>query len=93
VIQNLVTQENPTKESLETKVSSFLSRLHQDSLQLQLSHAMPQAEPFPGASMHLSLSSSGFDQDMTRQSVNTTLTEGRFLRGLETSIEVLQEEL
>ena len=71
VIQKLATQEKSTKESLETKVSSFLARLHQDSL-------------------HLSLN---MDQDVTRETINTTLTEGRFLRGLETSIEVLQAEL
>jgi len=83
-------QDVPEKQSLETKVSSFLSRLRQDSLHLQ---NIPQAEPFPGPSMHLSLSSSDMEQDDTRQSINTTLTEGRFLRGLETSIEVLQAEL
>ena len=86
-------QDVPTKQSLETKVSSFLSRLHQDSLHLQISQPIPQAEPFPGPSMHLSLSSSDMEQDNTGQSINTTLTEGRFLRGLETSIEVLQAEL
>ena len=83
-------QDVPDKQSLETKVSSFLSRLRQDSLHLQ---NIPQAEPFPGPSMHLSLSSSNMEQDDTSQSINTTLTEGRFLRGLETSIEVLQAEL
>jgi len=79
----------PEKQSLEIKVSSFLSRLRQDSLHLQ---NIPQAEPFPGPSMHLSLSSSDMDQDNTRQSIDTTITEGRFLRGLETPIEVLQAE-
>jgi len=79
----------PAKQSLESKVSSFLTRLHQDSLQLQLSQILPQPQPYPGVSTHLSLSSS----DTARHSSNSSLTEGRFLRGLESSIGVFQAEL
>ena len=38
--------EDTMKQSLEDKVSDFLSRLHQDSVNLSLE--IPQPRPFPG---------------------------------------------
>ena len=70
--------------SLETKVTGFLARLHQDSVNLSLE--VPQVKSFQGPSMHLSLSGSELEG-----SVDTTLSEGKFLRGLEDSIEVTQQ--
>jgi len=82
-------QSRPTasKGSLENKVADFLHRLHQDSINLSLD--LPCAREFAGPSMHLSIS--GSDLGEGELSTNTTLTEGKFLRGLETSIEVLNQ--
>jgi len=81
-------QSGPTsKGSLENKVADFLQRLHQDSINLSLD--LPCAREFAGPSMHLSIS--GSDLGEGELTTNTTLTEGKFLRGLETSIEVLNQ--
>jgi len=81
-------QSVPTsKGSLENKVADFLHRLHQDSINLSLD--LPCAREFAGPSMHLSIS--GSDLGEGELTTNTTLTEGKFLRGLETSIEVLNQ--
>lgn len=78
-----------TKQSLEDKVSDFLSRIHKDSADISIE--IPKPRPFEGGSLHLSLSNSDIDDNYSRvlESNDTTLTEGKFLRGLETSIEVL----
>merc|ERR1712203_1152353 len=76
-----------SKGSLENKVANFLHRLQQDSINLSLD--LPQAREFAGPSMHLSLS--GSDLGEGELTTNTTLTEGKFLRGLETSIEGLNQ--
>jgi len=76
-----------SKGSLENKVADFLHRLHQDSINLSLD--LPCAREFAGPSMHLSIS--GSDLGEGELTTNTTLTEGKFLRGLETSIEVLNQ--
>ena len=78
-----------TKQSLEDKVSDFLSRIHKDSADISIE--IPKPRPFEGGSLHLSLSNSDIDDNYSRvlESNDTTLTEGKFLKGLETSIEVL----
>ena len=77
------------KQSLEDKVSDFLSRIHKDSADISIE--IPKPRPFEGGSLHLSLSNSDIDDNYSRvlESNDTTLTEGKFLKGLETSIEVL----
>ena len=45
---------------------------------------IPQPRPFEGSSLHLSLSSSDSDQ----QTLMSTLSEGKFLKGLEQSIDL-----
>jgi len=74
------------KQSLEIKVQDFLDRLHQESL----NYSLPQARSFQGASFHLSLS--GGEENLDNISRDTTLTEGKFRRGLETSIEIIPQE-
>lgn len=81
--------ENLVTESLQSKLNSFLANLQKDSQQL-IGLSVPKPIPFEGPSMHLSLSSSNLGPDITG---DTTLTEGKFLRGLETSIEVLPAEV
>lgn len=83
------TEKTEIERSLENKVQAFLNKLHQDSLNLSIPEP-PKARSFQGPSMQLSLSGNGSELDDTR---DTTLTEGKFLRGLETSIEVLPAEL
>jgi len=73
------------KPNLESKVEDFLARLRQDSL----NYSMPQAKSFQGASFHLSLSGDDLLQDLSR---DTTLTEGKFRRGLDSSIDVLSQD-
>jgi len=73
------------KPNLETKVQDFLERLRQDSL----NYSMPEAQSFQGASFHLSLSG---DEALQNFSQDTTLTEGRFRQGLESSIDVLSQD-
>ena len=77
------------KQSLEDKVSDFLSRINKDSVDISID--IPKPRPFEGGSLHLSLSNSDIDDTYSRvlESNDTTLTEGKFLKGLETSIEVL----
>ena len=77
------------KQSLEDKVSDFLSRINKDSADISID--IPKPRPFEGGSLHLSLSNSDIDDTYSRvlESNDTTLTEGKFLKGLETSIEVL----
>jgi len=81
------------KKTLDDKVSDFLARLHQDSVNLSLD--IPKPRPYEGGSLHLSLSNSDIDGEYSRaaDTNDTTLTEGKFLRGLETSIEVLGTNL
>ena len=81
------------RQSLEDKVSDFLSRIHKDSANISIE--IPKPRPFEGGSLHLSLSNSDLDDNYSRvlESTDTTLTEGKFLRGLETSIEVLGTNL
>jgi len=73
------------KPSLENKVQAFLDRLHQESL----NYSLPQAKSFQGPSFHLCLSG---EEDRETMSRETTLTERRFRRGLETSIEIIPQE-
>jgi len=72
------------KPNLESKVEDFLARLRQDSF----NYSIPQAQSYQGASFHLSLSGDDL-QDLSR---DTTLTEGKFRRGLDSSIDVLSQE-
>jgi len=74
-----------SKGTLENKVQDFLDRLHQESL----NYSLPQANSFQGPSFHLSMSG---EEEGLNISSGTTLTEGRFRKGLETSIEVLPQE-
>jgi len=85
-----VSRSSSIKLSLEDKVSDFLARLQNDSQSLDID--IPKPRPFAGGSFHLSLSNSDIDASSSRveDTYDTTLTEGKFLRGLETSIEVLQ---
>jgi len=48
---------------------------------------IPQPRPFEGSNLHLSLSSSDSDQP----TLMSTLSEGKFLKGLEQSIDLLSE--
>jgi len=78
--------------SLDDKVQSFLARLHQDSLNLSLDlpPTVGVLAPLQGPSLHLSLSTSDLGNTTL---ANTTLSEGKFIKGLETSIEVLAAEV
>ena len=82
-----VTDQADTKLSLEDKVSDFLERIHKESADISIE--IPKPRPFEGGSLHLSLSNSDIDENLSRilESNDTTLTEGKFLKGLETSIE------
>jgi len=73
--------------SLDNKVSCFLSKLYEASNQFQFGVDAPQPKPFPEPSMHLSLSSSDIEGDNSANSTNTTITERKFLQGLESSID------
>ena len=73
--------------SLDNKVSCFLSKLYEASDQFQFGVDAHQPKPFPEPSMHLSLSSSDIEGDNSANSTNTTITERKFLQGLESSID------
>lgn len=74
-------------KNLDNKVSCFLSKLNEASDPFQFGVHAPQPRPFPEPSMHLSLSSSDIEGDNSANSTNTTITERKFLQGLESSID------
>lgn len=68
------------RRTLDDEIDSAVKDLSLKFDQIQI----PQPRPFEGSSLHLSLSSSGSDQ----QTLMSTLSEGKFLKGLEQSIDL-----
>ena len=68
------------RKALNDDIDSAVKELSLKFDQIEI----PQPRPFEGSSLHLSLSSSDSDQ----QTLMSTLSEGKFLKGLEQSIDL-----
>ena len=73
-------EDQKERKTLNDEIDSAVKDLSLKFDQIEI----PQPRPFEGSSLHLSLSSSDSDQ----QTLMSTLSEGKFLKGLEQSIDL-----
>jgi len=78
-------EEVDERNSMKDKVDSAVNDLSLKFDQIKI----PQPRPFEGSSLHLSLSSS----DSDNQTLMSTVSEGKFLKGLEQSIDLSATKL
>jgi len=83
--------EQPRKEAMEAKMEAILNRIQQDKYSLDVEQHIPRPKAYNSSriSTQYSLSGSELGDSHTGLQNITDLSEGQFIQGLETSIEVL----